>query len=393
MLFGEGYWDNADEVHARLRDRLGSPWVVNVMLPGLCPVWVLGGSWESVRSALADRRLAKDVGLVGATIVRKRAEAGLPPLDGPLPAMFRQTALFSDGDLHVRQRRLLGENLTADRVQRMVPRIEHITDALLAGLDLTGPVDLVREFAFPLPLTVICELLGIPEVDRDGFRAMTAALMQDDPLVARPASQAMQRFFADLVAAKRARPGPDLTSSLLDAGDQEVIDHLILLFVAGHETTTNLIANAIEALAGTGAWDDLAADPGLIPRAVDEVLRHTSPVRHATHRVTVEPLAYGDVTIPAGELVMVSLASANRDPDKFDRPDEMRPHRDARGHVAFGHGPHFCWGALLGRREAEVALHRLVTGYRAARPPGPVRCARSAIMRGPERLLVTLTPR
>ena len=395
-LFTDAYTQRAHEVHAALLD--GDRCPVRAVLPGLAPVWLVVGD-EQVRAALIDERLAKDSALVQAAIRTRAGDAGLPVPLG-LSRMFGSSVLFLDGSRHAEQRRLLAAGFTARRARELRPRIEEITTGLLSEMIGRGDreVDLVEHLAGPLPLAVICELLGIPERDWSLFRRLTIALMEDDPAVAGPASDELEAFFAELIAAKRVdaeagRAGGDLTTTLLAAGDQ-LIDILFLLFVAGHETTVNLIGNtALALLSHPPLWRAVAQQPELAAPAIEETLRRDGPVRTATHRVTLETVVYGGVEIPAGELVMVCLDSANRDPARWAEPDRFDLHRDTVGHVAFGLGPHTCLGAPLGRAEAEAAI-RLVTAAfpdaELAVPAVRLRRNRSTIMNGLESLPVFL---
>ncbi|CAL9677581.1 Cytochrome P450 107B1 (plasmid) [Actinosynnema sp. ALI-1.44] len=397
-LFTGTYWDQAHEVHDKLLRGDRRP--VRAVLPGLAPVWVIIGD-EQARAALEDERLGKDSALIQAALRERAADAGLPvPQD--LSRMFGDSVLFRDGERRAEQRRLLTGAFTARRVRELQPRIEEITDDLLAGMTESGDsvVDLVEHLAGPLPLTVICELVGIPQVDRARFRELTIALMEDDPAVTLPASDELAAFFGSLITAKRAavdrgQPGLDLTTALLAADDQQLIDILFLLFVAGHETTVNLIGNtALALLRHPPLWRRVAERPELAHRAVEETLRWDSPVRTATHRVTLEPVVYGDVEIPAGELVMVCIDSANRDAARWPDPGRFDMSRDTRGHLAFGYGVHACLGAPLGRAEAEIAIRKATSRFPDARLDGSVlrlRRHRSTIMNGLESLPVALT--
>lgn len=400
-LFIGTYWDAAQTTHARLLADGGRP--VRAELPGLAPAWLIVGDPDA-RAALADPRLAKDSALVQATIAAQAVASGLPTPPG-VSRMFGDSVLFRDGDRHAEQRRLLTGAFTARRVRELLPRIEEITRQLLDDLpghaDADGVVDLVAHLAGPLPLTVICELVGIPDDHRARFRELTVLLMHDDPAITVPASDELGAFFAELVAAKRAaadrgHPGADLTTALLDADDAQLVDILFLVFVAGHETTANLLGNAMLALlTRPPGWRAVAEHPESAARVVEETLRWDSPVRNATHRVTLEPVTYGGVTIPAGELVLVCLDSANRDPRRWSDPERFDVDRDTRGHLAFGHGPHFCLGAPLGRAEGDTVI-RLVTGRfpdaQLAVPVLGLARVESTIMNGLDALPVRLTP-
>lgn len=385
-LFSDGYWDNSLGIADALRAEAS---VHHATLPNQVRVWVIG-QYEHARAALADPRLSKDIGGLTAIIRGQLAEAGQ---DDELSNMFSPHMLFNDDPAHARLRGLVAAKFTRRRVEQLRPRVEQLTGELLDALPRDRPVDLIARVAFPLPLTVICELLGVPPQEREPMRAWTAALMEDLPARAVPASQEMERYFADLIAAKRAAPGDDLLSALIQvAADEdrlspaELMGTLFLLFVAGHETSTNMIGNGVRwSVQDPRRWRSLGQHPEHIPGAVQELLRWDSPVRMATHRFTTEPVDYGGVVIPAGEIVLVSLQSANRDTARFPGGDTLDLRRDAAGHLAFGHGAHYCLGAQLGRMEAEIALGELTRrfpGARLAVPDGSLRRRRSPIMNG-----------
>ncbi|WP_229857704.1 cytochrome P450, partial [Streptomyces anandii] len=231
--------------------------------------------------------------------------------------------------------------------------------------------DLVEALSFPLPISVICELLGVPDLDRASFRDWSNdALGATDPAERAAAAGSMARYLAELVDRKRGRPGDDLMSALIhgpdDEGDRLSHDELLgmawLLLVAGHETTVNLVSNGVLALlTHPDQLAALRADLTLIDAAVEEMLRYDGPVETPTYRFTNEPVTIGDTVVPGGgELVLVAMADANRDPARFASPDTFDISRDARGHVAFGHGIHYCLGAPLARLEARIAIRTLL---------------------------------
>jgi cytochrome P450 len=238
----------------------------------------------------------------------------------------------------------------------------------MAGRDRA---DLVAEFAFPLPITVICELLGVPMADRESFRSwsntVVTGMAAGQSTVG--AMQSLAGYITELIADKRRHLGDDLLSELIavrDGGDRlserELVAMVFLLLIAGHETTVNLIANgAYLLLTHPDQYQRLRADLSLVPAAVEEFLRYESPVETTTPRFTAEPVEVAGVTIPAGEVVLVALSSANRDEGRFADPARFDIGRADSSHLAFGHGIHFCLGAPLARLEGQVAFETLLT--------------------------------
>ncbi|MFD5869509.1 cytochrome P450, partial [Corynebacterium sp. NPDC060344] len=262
------------------------------------------------------------------------------------------------------------------RIEALAPRIQQITDELLDAMeaDPKRRADLIDAFAFPLPMTVICELLGVPELDRDAFRAWSNEMVAPtSPEAEASAYEQMPRFLTGLIDAKRAAPGEDLLSGMIhavdDGGDRLTPDELIgmsvLLLIAGHETTVNMIGNGLRALfAHPEQLADLRADlDGLLDGAIEEMLRHDGPVENSTERLALEDLEMGGVVIPAGSTVLISMADADRDPARFEDADRFDIRRDARGHIAFGHGLHHCLGAPLARTEGRIALRSLLERF------------------------------
>jgi len=309
---------------------------------------------------------------------------------------------------HTRLRKIVTKAFTARRVAGLRPRVEAITAALLDAIEARvaageHTVDLLDAFAFPLPVTVICELLGIPAKDQDEFRAWSNAVVasEGEPGSFRTAGLAMFNYFTSLVAAKRANPADDMVSALIaasDSGDslneRELISMLFLLLIAGHETTTNLIASgALALLTNPAELARLRSDPALLPGAVDELLRFVNPLNHATERFTLAPVEIGGVTIPAREWVLCATAAANHDDGRFPAADQLDVGRDAGGHVAFGHGIHYCLGAPLARLEGEVAFGALLSRFPSlslAVDPSSLRWRPSSLIHGLEKLPVRL---
>jgi cytochrome P450 len=316
--------------------------------------------------------------------------------------------LNSDPPVHERLRRLVNKAFTARRVERLRPRITAITTALLDDMSTREQVDLLASFAFPLPITVICELLGVPVADQDDFRTWSATIVSDTarPEVFQAHATAMVRYFRTLLAAKRHEPADDLLSALIaarDDGDRLTEDELVsmafLLLVAGHETTVNLIGSGVLALllnpAELARLRAFGSEPALIGGAVEELLRYVNPVNNATFRCAAEPVEIGGVRIGRGDPVVVALSSANRDPSRFGDPDRLDLGRDSSGHLAFGHGIHYCLGAPLARLEAEIAFSHLLARFgsiRLAVPAESLRWRPSTLIHGLESLPVRLFP-
>ncbi|MCX2731482.1 cytochrome P450 [Saccharopolyspora sp. NFXS83] len=393
-LFDEDYWDQAAEVERALREQ--APVHLTSPRSGT-PLWVIS-RYADARAALNDPRLSKDSDRLNAVILSK-----LPEPADELSGLFSKHMLNSDPPDHTRLRKLLARDFTARRIANLRPRVESLVTDLLDGLPTGEPLDLIERFAFPLPITVICELMGVPEDDRSRFRDWTGALLEPahdgEGLTA---SREMAAFFRELFAAKRATPGEDLISALTVASDdgdrlseEELLATAFLLIVAGHETTVNLVGNGVRWLLEDPAkWAALRERPELPPRAVEEVLRFDGPLRMATHRFTTEDVTIGEVTIPAGELVMINLTSANRDSAQFEHADELDLDRAHSGHLAFGHGLHHCLGAPLARLEGEVAFAELARRFPAARlavPDEDLHRGTSLIMNGYRALPVVLT--
>jgi cytochrome P450 len=337
--------------------------------------------YDAARAVLNDPRLSKDMHAAFATGADLVAE-GLP---GPA---FARHMLSVDPPDHTRLRRLVSGTFSPRRVEALRPRVQAIVDDLLDQIAAQGPdsrVDLVAAYAFPLPFTVICELLGVPEPDRAPLgRGLARMLVPTSTAAqyarAKEASDAVVAMLIELVRTKQQQPGDDLVSGLINARDgderldnQELLSTIFQLIVAGHDTTTSLIGNSIVALLRNS--DQLArlrADPARLVAAVEEFLRYDAPVPHATFRYAIEPVTIGDVTIPAGAQVVISLAAANRDSDRYADPDALDIDRAESRHLAFGHGIHHCLGAVLARMEGQLAIGSLLRRFPQLRLAVPV---------------------
>ncbi|MFJ8597734.1 cytochrome P450 [Streptomyces shenzhenensis] len=387
MDLADGLLDHPYDVYRRLRE---SAPVHRITGPDGTPAWLVT-RYDDVRDALADPRLSLD---------KRHATAGTYK-GFSLPPALDANLLNMDPPDHTRVRRLVGRAFTPRRVQGLRAPIRRTADALLDALGPHGSADLVAAYAAPLPITVICDLLGIPDQHRLDFRIWTDSLVAPDP--ARPeagkgAVVAMLEYFTRLLRDKRAEPGDDLLSDLIavrDDGDRLSEDELMslafLILFAGYENAVQLIGNSVLALLSHP--DQLAAlrrDPGLLPGAVEEFARYEGPALLAIRRFPVEDVTIGGVTVPAGETVWVSPAAANRDPARFPDPDRLDLGRDAGGHLTLGHGIHYCLGAPLARAETEIALAALLERFPdLALGDGELRWRRSLRARGLVALPVT----
>jgi cytochrome P450 len=317
---------------------------------------------DDVRQALADPRLVKD-GLL--------SPVGYQPVVPPdIDEATRHHMLVVNPPEHGRLRRSIQPAFTPGAMKALAPAVQSITDRLLDSFVTPGSHDLLAELAFPLPITVIAEMLGVPEADREMFaewsHIMVAGAARRDDL---PAAQAnLVAYIRTLLEAKRRHPGADLVSLLADAGrdedgltEDEIVSTVYLLLLAGHDTTAGLIGNGVyRMLEDRRRWEMLRARPGLLPAAIEELLRYDSPVQLSTHRVAAEDVTYGGQVIPAGSTVLISVLSANRDRRRYADPDTVQLTRQDVSHLAFGHGIHHCLGAPLARLEARTVFASLL---------------------------------
>ena len=357
--------------------------VHEVTLPDGQRAWLIVRHAEA-RAALNDPRLSKDM---HAALARDGAVVaeGLP---GPA---FARHMLSVDPPDHTRLRGLAAAAFSRPRVTALRPRVQAIVDDLLDELQSRGDtvVDLIAGFAFPLPFTVISELLGIPEQDRAELGVWFTTLLApasapEPPPSAVAASANIVRYLTELLDRKRAEPGEDLVTDLVRAADerdalnqQEMLSTIFQLVVAGHDTTTSLIGNGTVALLRhPDQRAALVADPGLLPRAIEEILRWDAPVPHSTFRYTTQDIPLGDVVIPAHAQVIISLAAANRDQDRYQDAESFDITRSDSSHLAFGHGIHHCLGARLARLEGLIAFTTLLGRFpRCGWPSRHRRCA------------------
>ncbi|MFE7799788.1 cytochrome P450 [Nocardia sp. NPDC057440] len=329
--------------------------------------WLVTG-YDAVRQLMADTRFSsrQDLGILHVPY----ETPGMPVATEPspqIPGLF----IAMDPPDHTRLRRLLTGAFTVKRMKQLE---EHIIDLTERQLDemarLTPPVDLVKEFALPVPSLVICELLGVPYADRETFQVNSAKFLVKDQLLDEKmaAYGAMTTYLAELVTRKRAEPGDDLLSDLAGQDDlsiEELVGIAFLLLLAGHETTANMLAlGTFALLEHPEQLAELRADPDLMPDAVEELLRYLS-VADIFYRYATEDIDLGGETIGKGSTVVVSLLAANHDPQRFDNPDTLDIHRETRGRLAFGHGIHTCLGQQLARIEMRAGFEGLLRRFPA----------------------------
>ena len=356
--------------------------------------WLISG-YDAVRQALADTRFSsrQDLGVLHVPY----PTPGMPEFTEPAPP---EPGVFisMDAPEHTRLRRKLTGAFTVRRMKALEDRITEITARQLDELaKLTPPVDLVREFALPVPSLVICEMLGVPYEDRDTFQTNTARFMERDIAIEdkMAAYMAVNTFLAGLIAAKRAEPTDDLLSDLArddDLSDQELVGMSFLLLLAGHETTANMLAlGTFALLEHPDQLEALRTEPELVPDAVEELLRYLTVV-DIFFRYAAEDIEFHGETIRKGSTVVLSLLAGNHDPERYGNGDELDVHRNARGHLAFGHGVHQCLGQQLARIEMragfEGLLHRFPS-LRLAVPANEVRLKSDMNIYGVHALPVT----
>ena len=321
---------------------------------------------ELTRKLLADKRLSKDSAALEREFQRQLAENGSST---ELGGLFGPSMLNSDNPKHARLRGLAVKAFNAEAVQRLAPRIEEIAAQLIDGLPVGEEIDLVEALAVPMPMRVIGEVLGVPEKDGARVRTLIESLMSMDPEVSLPASGALAGYFHGLLTGDELDEG-SLFGAMVKADDdgdhltnEELMAMAFLLVIAGHETTAALITNVVHDALDNELWEKAAADPDLVPLLVEETLRHNSPVRNATHRITTEALEIDGVAVPANTLLLINLGSAGRCPVAHEDAAQYRIDRSTTAHVAFGHGPHFCLGSVLARLETEIVVRELVSRF------------------------------
>ncbi|QBS38833.1 cytochrome P450 [Nocardia sp. CS682] len=327
--------------------------------------WFVTG-YDAVRQLMADTRFSsrQDLGIMHVPYETPGMPAATEP-SPQIPGLF----IAMDPPDHTRLRRMLTGTFTVRRMKQLEEHIIEIAEQQLAEMaKLTPPVDLVKEFALPLPSLVICEMLGVPYADRETFQVNSAKfLVKDQSLEEKMGAYgAMMGYLAQLVTAKRAEPGDDILSDLA-RNDELAIEDLtgiaFLLLLAGHETTANMLAlGTFALLEHPDQLAELRADPELVPDAVEELLRYLS-IADIFYRYATEDIELCGETIRKGSTVVVSLLAANHDPQRFDNPGTLDIHRKARGHLSFGHGVHTCLGQQLARIEMRAGFAGLLRRF------------------------------
>ncbi|MCX4868896.1 MULTISPECIES: cytochrome P450 [unclassified Streptomyces] len=378
------------EVDPKLAEICGEQSVLRVSLPYGGDAWLVTRHAD-VRTVLADPRFSR-AAAVGEDIPRTVA-TGLP-----------STSMLSmDPPEHSRLRRRVANSFTVRRVEALRPRVQHIVNGLLdTMLAAGGPSDLTQTLTWPLPITVICELLGVPVADRDRFNVwVDGLLMLSDPVRSMEARGLLNDYLAGLVALRRITPTDDLLGELANVADEEdrLLDEELVslgvsLLSAGQEATANQLGNFVYTLlTRPDLWQKLVADPALVPDAVEELSR-IIPISASAGftRIAIEDVELSGQTIRAGDAVVAELGIANRDPEVFDHPEEIDFHRGNVPHVTFGHGVHHCLGAQLARMELRVVLESLLRrlpGLHLAVPVEQISWRTNRLIRGVDALPVS----
>lgn len=353
MPFDAAFFADPYAFHSRLRD---SARAHQFITPDGSPAWVIPRA-SDVAALFGDPRLSLD---------KANSRTGYTGFS--LPPELDANMMNMDGADHQRLRRIVSKAFTARRVEDMATGIGAVSSALADGLTADGAgavVDLVANYTAPLPLAVIGDLLGVPDADRAAFAGWTSAMFAPaHPRDAANGIASMQKFLLDLVDSRRSEPGDDLLSAIIQARDEqdrmsenELVSLAFLLLLAGVENVGHVIAAGVLLLLEQPAARE---DPAHV---VEELLRLAVPAHFAIRRFALEDIPVGDVTIPAGDTVLLGMAAANRDPSRFPAPDQFDPARPDRQHFTFGHGVHYCLGAPLARLEIRIALETLFTRF------------------------------
>ena len=356
----------------------------------VCPVgsprfdsWLIT-RFDDARAALTDPRLSKDLYGPDRHFLR---------IFGPNSEGLNRNMLNSDPPEHTRLRRVVSQAFAPRRIEALRPRVATVVDSLLDKIVPRGEADLMRDFAIPLPMTVICELLGVPPADHDQVLDWTQVIRtsgstrrppEEERAAVQEAQARLHDYLTELVRAKRGDPADDIIGALVRAVDRdrtlseaELVTTTFLLLFAGHQTTADFLGNAVLALlTHPEQLALLRSTPRLLPTAIEELLRFDGPLPVASPRITTEDVEYQGVRIPRGSIVGVAINAANHDPAHFADPDRLDLRRVRGPHLGFGHGVHYCLGVSLARMEALLALSALLRrlpGLRLAVPLAEVR--------------------
>ncbi len=379
--------------------------VHRVKLPDRQMAWLVT-RYDDVVKVLTDERFGKDV----FRVLTKEQLADTPwmtKLLAPFLMPLARHLLNRDPPDHTRLRALVQQAFSPRLVEGMRGRIETLANELLDRVQRRGRMDLIADYALPIPTTIIAEMLGVPVGDRHKFHRWSSAMLSAGAsrfglLRAMPSAWLFMRYIRKLIQKRRTDLRDDLISALITAkqdseslSDDELLSMILLLIIAGHETTVNLIASGMLALLEhPDQLERLRSDPGLIKPAVEELLRFTAPVETATERFAREEVELAGVKIAKGDMVLAAIASANRDDSQFINPDTLDITREPNKHLAFGLGIHFCLGASLARLEGQAAIHTLLARTRDLRltvHPGALRWRRGLVLRGLTALPVSFT--
>jgi cytochrome P450 PksS len=378
--------------------------VHRVKLPEGKMAWLVT-RYDDVIQVLTDERFFKDF----LALPKEHANSTwLERMLGPLLVPLARHMLNQDPPNHTRLRNLVQQAFSPRLVEKMRGRIQTLSDELLDRALPRGRMDLIADYALPIPTTIIAEMLGVPVADRHKFHRWSSAMLAAGAtrfglLLAMPSAMSFMRYIRQFIKIRRADPRDDLVSALITAkeaserlSDDELLSMILLLIVAGHETTVNLIASGMLALLEhPDQLEKLRNNPALIKPAVEELLRFTAPVETATERFAREDVELAGVKIAHGDLVLAAIASANRDESQFPDPDSLDITREPNRHLAFGQGIHFCLGASLARLEGQIAINALLARTRDLRPavdPTALRWRSGLVLRGLKALPVSFAP-
>lgn len=366
-LYSKEFRQNSHAVFAQMRAE--APLIKQIGIDGETPIWFVTRYAEAQQVLLDDKHFVRDPRLV---FTQEQIERIFGNLNPQVDQMMNNHMLNRDGEDHRRLRSIVSKAFTPKVIQSMRPRIEKIAQDLLDKVIPSGKMELVSQYAFPLPITVIAELLGIPLDNQNQFRIWSNAFVR--PAITPEEQQEAMRllmefamYMQQLVAERRRQPGNDLLSGLIHAeegGDRldesELFSMLSLLIVAGHETTVSLIGDTVLALLQhPETLQEIKGNPQVIPSAIEEFLRYDSPVERTLTRFVSQELEFAGQQFQRGDLVIVILGSANRDEAQFPSSAELDIHRKQNAHIAFGKGSHYCLGAPLARLEGEIAVRVL----------------------------------